>query len=136
MVVQTYNPSSWECVTGGLSSEPAGLYRDETLSEQAEVADYRLREEHMRSLLNLRSWAQSPASRVGRSKGAFMLHVFFTGDSIYYMSLLYVRQKAIWSMLQVSLSKILAKCHLVPNILLDAGNEGKLRTQRPYTVGV
>lgn len=65
-----------------------------------------------------------------------MLHVFFTGDSIYYMSLLYVRQKAIWSMLQVSLSKILAKCHLVTNILLDAGNEGKLHTQRLYTVGV
>lgn len=32
--------------------------------------------------------------------------------------------------------KILVKCHLVPNILLDAGNEGKLCTQRPYTLGV
>lgn len=61
-----------------------------------------------------------------------MLHVFFTGDSIYYRSLLYVRQKAIWSMLQVSLSKILAKYHLVPNILLDVGNKGKPHTKVVY----
>lgn len=53
VVVQAYSPSSWECDTGGLSSGPAGLYRDETLSEQAEVADYRLREEHMHSMLKV-----------------------------------------------------------------------------------